>query len=301
MNARVYQAIAQNKSSYFVKLKQGHHHDISMDVVTLLQHAGIQQIIPPIPTIQGKSSQAMGDFTLIVYPFIKGQDGFHQTLTVDQWLTLGRALRQVHDLNVPLSLQQRIRREAYSSKWQEAVRSLYIHIETKPKGDELAQKLMAFMQENATTIQGLVSRAEQLGNEIKTQSPPFVLYHSDIHAGNVLISDNSTLYIVDWDEPIMAPKERDLMFMGGGVANVWNKPNEEALFYQGYGKTDINQTILSYYRHERIVEDIAVYGQALLQTTEIDNRPTMLRDFMAMFASNGVVDIAYRTHPPKRS
>lgn len=32
--------------------------------------------------------------------------------------------------------------------------------------------------------------------------------------------------IVDWDEPIMAPKERDLMFIGGGVANVWNDPSE---------------------------------------------------------------------------
>ena len=34
------------------------------------------------------------------------------------------------------------------------------------------------------------------------------------------------IYIVDWDEPIMAPKERDLMFIGGGVANVWNKPRK---------------------------------------------------------------------------
>ena len=30
------------------------------------------------------------------------------------------------------------------------------------------------------------------------------------------------------------PKERDLMFIGGGVANVWNKPHEETLFYKGY-------------------------------------------------------------------
>ena len=28
----------------------------------------------------------------------------------------------------------------------------------------------------------------------------------------------------------MAPKERDLMFIGGGVANVWNHPSEEIAF-----------------------------------------------------------------------
>jgi hypothetical protein len=37
-------------------------------------------------------------------------------------------------------------------------------------------------------------------------------------------------------------------------------------FYEGYGNTDINISILAYYRHERLVEEIAEYGQALLST-----------------------------------
>jgi len=38
-------------------------------------------------------------------------------------------------------------------------------------------------------------------------------------------------------------------------------------FYKGYGNTEINPIILTYYRHERIVEDIAIYGQELLLAT----------------------------------
>ncbi len=105
-----------------------------------------------------------------------------------------------------------------------------------------------------------------------------------------------TIYIVDWDEPIMAPKERDLMFIGGGVGNVWNKPHEEKLFYKGYGKTEIDSTILAYYRHERIVEDIAEYSQELLLTTARGkDRPEMYRQFTGMFEPQGVVDIAFKT------
>ena len=123
-----------------------------------------------------------------------------------------------------------------------------------------------------------------------------MLCHSDIHGGNLLIDSDNTIYIVDWDDPIMAPKERDLMFIGGGVANVWNKPHEEALFYKGYGKTEINLTILAYYRHERIVEDIALYGQDLLLTRAGgENRREMYKHFIAMFEENGVVDIAFKT------
>ena len=145
-------------------------------------------------------------------------------------------------------------------------------------------------------IHRLVDRAEQLGQKIQEQSPKFVLCHSDIHGGNVLIDENDTIYIVDWDDPIMAPKERDLMFIGGGVANVWNNPHEEEFFYKGYGKTEINRTILAYYRHERIVEDIALYGQELLLTTAGgEDRPEMYKQFIAMFEPRGVVDIAFKT------
>lgn len=296
MNASVYKADAHDKLSYFIKLKRGHHHDIGIAVVELLHNAGIQQIIPPIKTTYGQSTQLIDDFTLIMYPFIEGQNGFTRILTDEQWLTLGKTLRQVHEIDVPSSIQRQVRRETYSPKWRKIVRSLYTSIETQPIVDEIALKLWAFMKENVLAIHRLVDRAEQLAQALQNESPKFVLCHSDIHGGNVLMNENNAIYIVDWDDPIMAPKERDLMFIGGGVANVWNQLHEEALFYQGYGKTDISKAILTYYRHERIVEDIAIYGQGLLLTSTGGNdRAEMYKHFVAMFEPNGVVDIAFKT------
>ncbi|MBA3721205.1 MAG: phosphotransferase [Parachlamydiaceae bacterium] len=159
--------------------------------------------------------------------------------------------------------------------------------------DEVAIKLMSFMKEHASAIFKLVDRAQELSQKLKDMSTKFVLCHSDIHGGNVLISGNNHIYIVDWDDPIMAPKERDLMFIGGGVANVWNKAHEEE---KGYGVTEINAAMLSYYRHERIVEDIAVYGQELLMTTAGGaDREEMFKQFVSMFEPDGVIDIAFRT------
>ncbi|MDP1608070.1 MAG: phosphotransferase, partial [Chlamydiales bacterium] len=237
LNASVYKVQTFDQKYYFVKLKTGHHHDTGVEIVELLQVAGIREIIPPIKTIHGKKTQRIDDFTLIVYPFVDGQDGFNRDLTDDQWATLGNALRQVHEIEVPLSIQHKIRRETYSAKWREIVRSMYVYMEAKPIAGEIASKLQKFLKKNIPAIRRLVDRAEQLGEKLQTQSPQFVLCHSDLHAGNVLIDGNHTIYIVDWDEFIMAPKERDLMFIGGGVGNVWNKPHEERNFYKGYGKT----------------------------------------------------------------
>ncbi len=296
MNASVYKAQAQDQSSYFIKLKRCLHHDIGSAIVEMLHNAGIKQIIPLIKTSNDQPTHQMDDFTIAVYPFVEGQDGFSRPLTDGQWIILGKSLRELHNLDVPMSIQRRIRRETYSHKWRDIVRSLYTHMDDGVGSDEIALALLAFMKAHRTAIHRLVDRAEQLAQKLQNASPTFVLCHSDIHGGNVLMDEKDTLYIVDWDEPIIAPKERDLMFIGGGVANVWNKPHEEALFYQGYGKTQVNMTILAYYRHERIVEDIALYGQALFLTTEgAEDRFEMLKDIIAMFEPMGVVDIAFKT------
>ena len=297
LNASVYKAETHDQSSYFIKLKRGRHHDISATIIALLHDVGIQHIIPPIKTTLGKSIQYIDDFTLIVSPFVEGQDGFNRDLTDDQWITLGKAMKQIHEIDVPLSIQHMIRREDYSPKWREAVRFLYAHIESEPSGDEIALKLIAFMKKHSATIHRLVDRATQLEKQIQDQLPQFVLCHSDIHGGNVLMDGNDVIYMVDWDDPIMAPKKRDLMFIGGGVANVWNKPHEEKFFYKGYGKTEINMAILAYYRHERIVEDIAIYGQQLLLTSTDDqnNRTESYKHFIAQFEPQGVVEIAFKT------
>jgi spectinomycin phosphotransferase len=294
-NASIYKAQAFDQTSYFIKVKQGHHHDIGVEIIELLQRAGIQQIIPPIKTMHGKPTQPIDDFTLIVYPFVEGQDGFSRNLTEDQWVKLGKALKQVHEVKMPLSIQNRIRKETYSPKWRELVRSLYPHIGAETRSDQVALQLQMFMKKNRPAIHRLVDRAEQLGEKLRSLSPKFVLCHSDIHAGNVLIDRNDGIYIVDWDEPVMAPKERDLMFIGGGVGNVWNRPQEENFFYKGYGKTEVDLTILAYYRQERIVEDMAIYAQALLTTAGGNDRQEMYKQFVSMFESRGVVEIAFKT------
>jgi spectinomycin phosphotransferase len=296
MNASTYKAETHNQSSYFIKLKRGHHHDISATIIALLHDAGIQQIIPPIKTTCGQPIQHIDDFTLIVSPFVDGLDGFSRDLTDDQWVTLGKVMKHIHEIDVPPSIQLMIRREDYSPQWREAVRSLYAHIESEPSTDEISSKLMTFMKNQSAVIHQLVDRAEQLGKQIQGHTQEFVLCHSDIHGGNVLMDGNDIIYMVDWDDPIMAPKERDLMFIGGGVANVWNKPHEEEFFYKGYGKTEINRTILAYYRHERIVEDIALLGQQLLlSSADEQSRNESYKHFIAQFEPQGVVEIAFKT------
>ncbi len=137
----------------------------------MLEASGIQQVIPPIKTSDGKQTQHINDFTLTVYPFVNGQNGFCYPLTDNQWVTLGKALKQVHDLDLPPSIKDRIKKESYSSQWREAIRTLYSHIDGDLDVDETALKLQACMRERKAVIHRLVIRAESLSQMIQEQSP----------------------------------------------------------------------------------------------------------------------------------
>lgn len=295
MNAFVYKAESCDCKTYFVKAKQGAA-DMSLAVLELLETARIREIIFPIKTIKGALTQKFDDFTLIVYPFVEGQDGFNRDLTHRQWTQLGKVLRQIHDIEVPQPIQTRIRREDFSPKWRDAVRSFCLQIDTLKTEDDTGLKLVKFFKEHRALIEQIVTRAEDLSHKLRDKPLQFVLCHSDIHAGNILLGNDNVFHIVDWDDPIMAPKERDLMFIGGGVGNVWNQPHEEELFYEGYGDGMVDKTALAYYRFERIVEDIAVYTHELLLSEESPkDREEMYGHFVDMFKPRGVIDLAFRS------
>ena len=291
-NARVYKAAA-NSNSYFVKIKFGHYDQVNLAIIKLLHDAGIKEIIFPILTRAGNLFQQFDEFLMIVYPFIQAPNGFTQDLTDKQWIQLGKALRQVHQTPIPESILQKLRKETYPNKWCDIVKSLYDKINLEISNDEISEKFKSSFKTNIELIHEVVELTEKLAKQLQPDLDEYVLCHSDIHAGNILVGDNESIYIIDWDEPMLAPKERDLMFIGGGVGNVWNNPKEIPYFYEGYGKTHLDKTILSYYRHARIVEDIALFGQNLLSSDYNDPaRLEILPFFNGMFEPNGVVEIA---------
>lgn len=292
-NAFTYK-IDTKSESYFVKIKFGNHEDVHLSILCLLHDAEINEIIFPITTIDGKLLKRQDNFKMIVYPFVGGQNGFEKKLSKTQWIEFGKTLKKIHTLSVPTDLQQQLRKETFSAKWREIVRSLYPVIESQVSDDEISKDLKKFFKLNSDAIHRLVNTADELSKKVQSDLNQYVLCHSDIHAGNVLITSDNSFYIVDWDDPMMAPKERDLMFIGGGVGNVWNLSQEEAYFYEGYGDVNINETLLSYYRHERIVVDIAEFCQDILSDNHSNqSRLGMLNHFKSMFEPNGVVEIAF--------
>jgi spectinomycin phosphotransferase len=87
------------------------------------------------------------------------------------------------------------------------------------------------------------------------------------------------------------------MFIGDGIDEIWKSEREEALFYEIYGKTDINLSALAYYRYERVIEDLVVICEQLLTTDEGGaDRERSIGWFTSNFEPGNTIDIAEKTY-----
>ncbi len=295
VNTAVYRVEDRAGTAYFLKLRKGNFDPYTVTIPHLLHNMGINTVLSPLETRTGQLFGTFENFTLVLYPFIPGKDGYEVQLTGQHWVELGRTLKSVHTAKVPQMLASKIPCEAYDPQWRESVRYFQKQVEEITYTDPVARKVSAFMLEKREVINQVVGRAEELAHAMAQQVGEMVLCHSDAHPGNYLIADNSDFYLVDWDNPVFAPKERDLMFIGSGMEGNQVR-GWEAYFYQGYGPVNIDQRALVYYRYERIVQDIAEFCKQLLLTTNGgEDREQAFIYLAGSFLPGNVVEVALET------
>ena len=296
VNNATYRVTADNGTVYFLKLRRGNFNEIAVAVPAFLHAQGIRQVMAPVATTSHDLWLHAHGFDWILYPFFEGKTGFEVALSQTQWAALGGSMKAIHTTALPAPLAERVPHETYSPRWRNTVKAFHNEVEQNRYADPIAASLAAFWLTKRDEIEHIVERAEQLALALQQRAAPLVVCHSDLHGRNVLVGADDELAIVDWDEPILAPKERDLMFIGGGIGGIWNNEQEIEWFYQGYGPTEINLVALSYYRYERIVVDIAEDSERIFGLHgSVEERQKTL-GLVNQFQPNNVVDIAHRTY-----
>lgn len=294
LNTAVYRVVTNDETVYFLKLRRGEFDEATVAVPKYLSDLGIKQIIPSLTTQTGQLWASLAPFKVILYPYVEGHNGFERNLSDQQWVEFGAALKRFHTADIPSAITSSIQREKFSPQWRDTVKMFLERIEAETFDEPVAVEMAAFLKIKGDETLELVKRAERFAQMLQEQPPEFILCHADIHAWNLLIDDNDAFYMVDWDTLIFAPKERDLMFVGGGLGGNGHTPREEEdLFYQGYGQTQIDPIAMAYYRYERIIEDIAVYcGQIFLSDEGGEDRKQSLEYLKSNFLPNYTIEMA---------
>lgn len=266
-NAGVYRTTAGN-SVYFLKVKRGAVDQLSVTIPRYLKAQGVEQVVAPLPTITPDLWAQVDNFALLIYPFIEGEVGMDVGLTDSQWVEFGAILKRLHLTRLMPELMAQINKETFAPRDRHV--QIIKRLQTDTRGSSYDNPIVrdfgAYWNSKREDIDQVYERTIELGQTLQKNVLDFVLCHADIHTANVLIGKDGGLHIVDWDQPILAPKERDLMFTVGGTIGGANVRGYDDAFLRGYGETadSINWLAMLYYRYEWIIQDLAEFGESIL-------------------------------------
>jgi spectinomycin phosphotransferase len=259
-----------------------------------LHDRGLWQVVAPLSTLDGEPWHRADGYQFALYPFVAGPQASDAGLTDDQWVEYGAFLGALHHTVLPAELAALVPEDTYVCASVANVRSTAEHARHSDPSDPVSRELVTFWRERDDEIAELADRTERLGDLARTRRLSHVLCHTDIHAANILVDIDGRLRFVDWDTPVLAPPERDLIFVvGEGSAR------EEELFWQGYGRHDVDRDALAYYKCARVVEDIDAFAHSVLFRDDLGEltRRNDLQWFRAQFPLPSIKGYGTPTSP----
>ncbi len=143
-------------------------------------------------------------------------------------------------------------------------------------------------------IHTAIATLETLGGVLQRRTFPYVICHADLHPANLLRDHAGHVFVIDWDEVMLAPKERDFIFVKASSADSEALPGTPA-FFQGYGQTEIDWIALTYYRYERVVQDLIAFAQDVFFRDDLGEgaKANAVQLFQEILAEGGEIDAAY--------
>jgi spectinomycin phosphotransferase len=294
-----YRVEATDGAIYFLKTRsKSGFSPASLAVPRYLRDLGVPHIFAPLLTNAHSPWVMVHDFALAMYPFIEGRIGGDAGMSEQCWIELGRILKKIHTSKLPPDLMQIVPRETFVPSRRSVIPDLEKAVGAVRLADSIHRELAAFWNFRRDEIHALVDRADALGKKLREASDrPIVLCHADMHTRNILLEGNEQFWIVDWDETVLALKERDLMFVVGGIARFLLEPHHTEWFLRGYGDPAIDHDALVYYRNAWAVQDVIAYGEQVFFMPDFseESRRHALARFKSLFEPGSIVPIALGT------
>jgi len=251
--AGVYSVVNEQGTAYLLKVTSRPLYEPSCLVPRYLRDQGITSAVAPIPTKSGALWTKLVDWTVIMYPFLDGDTSFTE-MTNEQWKEVGTIFQRIHHVRLLSFGFESLRKETFDptgyARWIRTFETQSAHARGGASASQRA--LRTDWRAHQSTIHTGVTFMEKLAEVLQSRTFPYVICHADLHPANLIRDPTGHVFVIDWDEVMLAPKERDFIFV--------REPQADA-FFQGYGQAEIDWIALTYYQWERVVQDLIECAQ----------------------------------------
>lgn len=298
----LWRGVGAGGALYAVKLSGGGTPAGLMVSAHLAEH-GVAGVLHPLIGRHGRPWSDRERRRLSVVPWVSGPRALEGEMSPAHWRSYGALLAKVHATAVTDALATSLPREDHThDQVASAARtldsSLRLTAEDPAAGRTVDGLVRALAQEWSAAgnrVSTLLDQADRLGRDLQPGKSSSVVCHGDPHLGNVLIGPDERVWLIDWDDAVLAPCERDLMFILGGVlAFAPVTRQQQSWFFEGYGTTNIDPIRLAYYRCARALEDLAYPAAQIVNVHRFTDceRSDALSIVRGVLSPTGLVNLA---------
>jgi spectinomycin phosphotransferase len=257
---RAYITEASSQTTFFLKI---YSDDSIPDSAFRFAHdlyakAGITNITRSIPTSNGQMRIQIGGVqTAALFSLISGKTAEEQKLPDGQLERLGELIAKIHHSKSVVGEYSVT--EEFAIPFKDRLLGIFNAMSEISSGStKFKKRLKLFLEPHRAKFLQELETLEGLQYKVVRKNLEFVNCHGKPSPGNVLSSNSGEVYLLDWDDPIFAPKEKDLLFFKDKIEPVMKG-------YSLFSKDiNIDQEVMAFYGHMWNLGEIADYGGKIL-------------------------------------
>lgn len=197
-------------NKYFVKFCDSQNVVKAINRVNslLLQLKQFNFVIPPVE-INGVTSFDINKGKIYVYPYIEGtvvnkrNDKFDKGL-VDK---LTRMMADIHKARLHVAVD--IPKEKFINNYDERLNQLLV----AKRNNRFDVNASSLLNNNEKTIRSIIEKQNKIAHRYQSRQLNLVVTHGDITGLNIIVTSEGDLKLVDWDDAMFTPPERDVNFL----------------------------------------------------------------------------------------
>jgi Ser/Thr protein kinase RdoA (MazF antagonist) len=266
-----YRAVTRSGESYFLKL----HDPVANQMLAassrafylpLMHQLYTKTILPniphPLPTLDGNLSLKIEANELVITNFIEGELVGFGELPLSILAQLAEQVGILHRSRTQLEFEHPFSDQfdiVFEHDLLKSFNTLASLPETASPGQKLLRDTILPYEDQITA--GL-KRLKELHTYARSVNKPQVICHTDLHGSNLMTDNQGNLYILDWENALIAPLEHDMIFFAGeeGFFDVfW------PTYTRKFPTASIDFDVLRFYFYRRSLEDIADFILRILR------------------------------------
>lgn len=245
--------VSSNHGEFFVKVIDATSRYIenileSLPVIVEMRDHGVLQISEILNTVKNTLAYTDKNTVIIVFKKIHGKSTWDYRK--DDYFQL---LQKIHLLD-PSKFKNQIQKELFTFTFE--IELLKILGVLKKRKD--IQELTGVDEKYIYEVEAVIKIFRNVISQCKQTNFNLHITHGDA-PGNIIENPNKDLYLIDWDDVLLAPIERDLWYHDGDPLIT--------KYYPNYNKSELAYT---YYLLRRFLDDLSGFLDEIFKVSSSD-------------------------------